>query len=319
MYRAVDPRARCREAHDQAEASYRALVDIRGRVLPLVARAIQTGGAAPMIPDYVPLEPFPHALPDTMLASYTKRFEDLAAYYAGEHRRLAGFVEGATASLAAAHAPAPLGPAPRAVPFSYTLAETMAGYWVVLRWALFPPITMLCVMLFGVTSLLHPLASLALLVPLSGYAAVRAKNRLAVLREGEVADVLSRSVTFGASKMKNWPMTFTNGWHTEVRAYSGATRVTHFQYRTSAGTIGATSVSGVEYNGVLLCHPRDPSLAFGVPDFGSQPRPSASGGWDGALPLRTWAATLLAIAIVMVWIAASILVLVGDFTPILPH
>jgi len=285
---------------------------MRGRVLPLVARAISQGGPAPMIPDYSPLEPYPHGAADAMLEPYTKRFLDLAAYYASENRRLATYVDGATAGLAEVDSPAPLGPAPRPVPFSYVLAETMRGYWIFLRWCLFPPITMVFLLFVGATSAFHPLTSLSLLLPLGVYAAVRAKNRLAVLREGEVPEIVARTVSFGSGSMKNWPMTFTHGWRTEVRSYSGSGRVTHFQFRTSRGAFAATSVSGVEYNGVLLCHPERPSLAFGVPDFGSMPRPDARGQWDASLPFRAWAATLLSVALVLTWVGGSLALLLFD-------
>ena len=306
VYRGLDPRARCQDAHAQAHASFQALAEMRGRVLPLVARALAHGGGdAPMIPDYAPLEPYPHGAPEAMLESYTKRYLDLAAYYASENRRLAAYVDGAVAGLREVDAPQPLGPAPRPVPFSYVLAETMRGYWLVLRWALFPPLTMVFVGFVSVTSMFHPLTSLGLLAPLAIYAAVRAKNRLAILRGGEVPEIVARTVTFGSGKMSNWPMTFTRGWRTEVRAYSGAGRVTHFQYRTSRGTFGTTSVSGVEYDGVIVCHPDKPELAFGVPDFGSMPRPDARGQWDPSLPFRAWAATLLAFFFVSAWIVGS--------------
>jgi hypothetical protein len=261
----------------------------------------------PMVPEYAPLEPFPAGVPDAMLEGYTKRFEDLADYFTSEHARLSAFVERTQTGIQDSASPLPLAPGPRAVPFSYLLAETMRGYWIVLRWALFPPITMVVSMGMGASSIVHPLVSLAPLVPLGIYAAARAKRRIAVLRSGEVAEILSRTVRYAGGRMTNWPMTFTRGWKTEVRTYTGSSSVTHFQFRTSRGAFGQVSVSGVEYDGVIVADPERPELAFGVTDFGSMPRPGAQGQWDPSLPLRVWAATLLALALVFAWVGAAVL------------
>lgn len=259
-----------------------------------------------MVPEYAPLEPFPAGVPDAMLESYTKRFEDLADYFTNEHARLSAFVEKTRTGLQESQSPLPLAPGPRAVPFSYLLAETMRGYWVVLRWALFPPITMVFAMGFGGASVVHPLVPLLPLLPLGLYAAVRAKRRIAVLRSGEVVEILSRTVKYGGGRMTNWPMTFARGWKTEVRTYTGTGQETHFQFRTSRGAFGQVSVSGVEYDGVIVADPQRPELVFGVIDFGSMPRPNAQGQWDPSLPLRVWAATLLALAIVTAWVGVAV-------------
>jgi len=261
----------------------------------------------PMVPEYAPLEPFPGGVPDAMLESYTKRFEDLADYFTSEHARLSAFVERTQTGIQESSSPLPLAPGPRAVPFSYLLAETIRGYWIVLRWVLFPPITMVFAMGVGAASIVHPLVSLAPLVPLGIYAAVRAKRRIAVLRSGEVVEILSRTVRHAGGRMTNWPMTFARGWKTEVRTYTGSGQVTHFQFRTSRGAIGQVSVSGVEYDGVIVADPQRPELAFGVIDFGSMARPDAQGQWERSLPLRVWAATLLALALLTAWVGAAVM------------
>lgn len=279
---------------------------MRLRLLPLISRAISQGGEVPVLPDYAPLEPFPSGAPDAMLDGYTRRFSDLATYYESERSRLSAFVDGAAAESSEIDRPALLGPGPRAVPASYQFAEMMRGYWIVLRWVLFPPIFMVFAMLIGVTSTAHPLLSLVLLLPLSVYASIRASRRIEVLRRGEVPQIVSRTLGYGSGRMRNWPMTFTRGWKTEVRSYSGSGHTTQFQYRTSRGVFGTASISGVEYFGVLVVDPERADLAYGVPDFGSMPRPDARGLWDPSMPLRVWMASFASLGLVVAWMAVCI-------------
>ncbi len=275
---------------------------MRARILPAVARVASEGGPIPALPEYPPPEPFPLSVPDSALEPYTRRFEDLAAYYGAEQARLGQFLSSVDRASAEVAYPLALGPAPRPVPLTYVFAEAARGYWLVLRWALFPPILMVCGLAFAAASQVHPVLAALPLLPVAGYASVRAARRIDLLRRGEVADILSRTVAMGTGSMKNWPMTFTRGWHTEVRAYSGRSRITGLQYRTSRGVFGRAEVSGVEYHGVLLCDPERPDVALAVPDFGSMPRPTPRGTWDGSLPTRVWLSSILGVLLVGAWL-----------------
>jgi hypothetical protein len=265
----------------------------------------------PPIPQYPPIEPFPHATPDPQLEPYTKRFSDLAAYFEAEGAKLSGVVASLASAAAEAERPAPLGPAPRTLPLSYVFAEIMGGYWVTMRWMLFPPIGMACAMAGGGLAMVHPSLAALPLIAIAIFAAIRASRRLELLRVGEVGDVVARDVGIGRTRYKGWPVVFTRGWRTEVRAYSGQSRLTRLSYRTSRGVFGEVTIGGPEYHGVVVVHPELPGRAYAISDFGSVPRPGANGLWDGSLPLRVWFGSVVSVVLVLAWLSAVVVACLG--------
>jgi hypothetical protein len=215
------------------------------------------------------------------------------------------------------------------VPLTYVLAEFGMGYWVQLRWLLFPPIGLgLGFLWVGMGSLLEgarlvgpsgavstavAIGALGLLVPLSTtpYAVLRAARRLSLLANGEVVRVISHTseLTWGTSR--NWPVLVASGWQVRTQTLTGWWRRFIFDVVTSRGKYGRVAFRAMVFDGVIIADPDAPDGGLPNHAFGSWPRPDELGGWDPRLPAGVWLRTLCGLGLMLAFLGAGLLIATG--------
>lgn len=320
--------ARCAEARRACEARHAELQSLRFEANRVSSRAVamHRPEGVVAVPQFTPPPPLPP--PETPLDRLRAALDEyvfLERTYAQYASDLRARIQHATALLdrAQTEQTAMLGPPPRPVPLTYVLAEFGAGYWVQIRWLLFPPFAMAAffgalglVSVFEQVGLVGPggvvhsgfaLGACALLVPLaaSPYAVLRASRRLHLLANGEVARIVARTPEFVGGASRNWPHVVAVGWEVTTRTLTGPWRRFELDVMTSRGAVGRVVFRGILFDGVVLADPDDPSRGLPNHLFGSWPRPGADGAWDPRLPGGAWLRAVLGLGLVCAFIAAG--------------
>jgi hypothetical protein len=179
---------------------------------------------------------------------------------------------------------------PRHVPFTFRIAafawSWYEGFGVFI--GVIAPIA-----LWGFFPWLIPagfLSGIALILYIRGGKAVR---RLGLVKQGKVAtvtnyDELSRGTYYSGMTYSNMWVTQAHGWDVTRRMYSGPGSKTRIDYSVDGAT-GSFVLRGLPYaGGVVLAHPRRPSVALCVNQFVYDVKPDADGQMVGGLRAWTW-------------------------------
>ncbi len=306
MYRELDDAARLRRAFERCAATRVSLAQTVQAAAIVNARLAQSRLPLVSIPRYEELTSPSITSPEAM-ARAIARYESLQEFYEAEARRIQDATRHASASREELEQPAALVPAPRRVPLGYVVSEVLRGYWGAFRWMLFPPITLVCGGALACLGLVAPGLALAPLLLLSIYAGVRAHRHIAMLRDGEVAEIVAQEQLGAWGSSRNWPRQIARGWNVTVESYSGLNARRTLSYRTSNGTIGSLRLpSGPPFAGMVLARASDPGRALANTSFGSMPRPAPSGEWRTALPARVWVRNLIVVTMIAGWVVAVV-------------
>lgn len=299
-YRETDVRSRCELAWRRCKQAEADLAQARREAAHLALSASAMQAPVIQVPQYTPVPPVPAYGDDATLGHHAAKLEGLAAYLEGEVARIGQQLNAASQSIRNDYGVAQLGPGPRAVPITYIMAELLRGFWVVLQWLLFPPITMVGAFLAAGIYKAAPQLMLAPLAVLLLYDLLRAWSRIRMLWVGECPEILSRSYEPGTGYYKSWPRLVTRGWAVRPQLYTGSGYRTRVVYRMQSGAMGEVVVGGPMYEGYVLADPRKPQRALPLSAFGSTPRPNERGEWDWSLPARAWA-----------WMSVTVLLVAG--------
>lgn len=179
---------------------------------------------------------------------------------------------------------------PRKVPFTFRIAafawSWYEGFGIFI--GLVAPIA-----LWGFFPELIPsgfISAIALIAYVRGGKAVR---RLGLVKRGRVAtvtnvDELSRGTYYSGMTYNNMWVTQAHGWDVTRQIYSGPGCRTRINYSVD-GVAGSLVLRGLAYDGgVILAHPRRPSVALCVNQFVYDVKPDASGELVGGLRVGTW-------------------------------
>jgi hypothetical protein len=203
-----------------------------------------------------------------------------------------------------------LATAPRRVPFRFLLAEALPFRW----WYLFtmflvaiPPIIVWIMQ----PAMFLP-AAVLVLVLIYGFQLRGARNRIALLKWGEVAtvtgaEVLSQGTYYGGTTYSNVVLPVARGWTVTRPVWSGPKTKTRIRYRL-AGYQGDITVGGREYtDGVVLADRRKPEHALCVTSFPYDLDRDDSGNWVGRLRVRLQIGMACWLIIVIAWVGGAAL------------
>ncbi len=150
--------------------------------------------------------------------------------------------------------------------------------------------------------------ALLTLVVIYGFQFRAMRNRMALLRWGEVAtvtgtEILSRGSYYSGTTWSNAPLPVAQGWQVTRPLYSGPGTRTRIRY-TSASHQGELVVSGREYtDGVILADQRNPVWALCVTSFAYDLDRDEAGDWVGKIRPRLKIGMAVWLFIVIVWLA----------------
>jgi hypothetical protein len=197
---------------------------------------------------------------------------------------------------------------PRQVPFSFRLAA-FAWSWYE-GFAVFMGVVA-PIALWGFFPELIPaglILGIAAIVYIRGGKAVR---RLALVRWGKVAtvtnaDELSRGTYYSGMTYSNMWVSQAHGWDVTRQIYSGPGSKTRIDY-TVDGAAGSFVLRGLPYaGGVVLAHPRHPSIALCVNQFVYDVKPDVSGQLTGGLRTATWLGIPCTLAMELALVAGAV-------------
>lgn len=188
-----------------------------------------------------------------------------------------------------------LADAPRRVPFVFWLAELIP-----FRWPYVFTIFIVATVGFSTLSWFYPVAlpfiAVAAVAAVYAYQLTKTATRMALLKWGVVARVVSTGTRHNVVTWKNTPLPIARGWTVSRPVYSGPGTTTDIRYRVNDRQ-GTIRVSGREYvDGVVLADPRKPERALCVTSFTYDLDRDESGNWVGKLRTRlvvgmvSWAA-----------------------------
>jgi hypothetical protein len=189
------------------------------------------------------------------------------------------------------------------VPVGFLLAELLPFRW----WYVFamfmvaiPPI----IVWMWKPELVLPAAVVVLLV-IYGFQFRSARNRMALLKWGQVvtvtgSEVISQGTYYGGTTYSNVMLPVANGWTVTRPRWSGPKTKTRIRYVLD-GNQGELTVGGREYvDGVVLADQRKPDRALCVTSFPYDLDRDETGNWVGKLRAR-----------LVVGMAAWVLIMIG--------
>ncbi len=204
---------------------------------------------------------------------------------------------------------AELAPPPRKVPVSFRMAEALQFRWRNV-WALLA----VAVAPIGLWVELPTAFAVVAVLTLAAIYAVQlwdARPRLALLRWGRVATVVSRSTQPRGTTRYNVHLPVAHGWRVTRRRWSGPIITTTVRYVLD-GAEGSLVLRGREYaNGVILADGRNPARARCVTSFAYDLDRDETANWVGGLRPRLWAGMACWSAIAVGWLVLAGLAATG--------
>jgi hypothetical protein len=201
-----------------------------------------------------------------------------------------------------------LAPAPRKVPVAFLFAEMLPFRWWYV-WVLFMVAVAPIALWIPMPAAFAAVAILTL-VAIYGVQLRGAKNRIALLKWGQVATIigtetLSRGTYYSGTTWSNVYLPVAHGWTVTRQRWSGPSTKTRIRY-TLGGYQGELVVRGREYiDGVVLADQRRPARALCVTSFAYDLDREAGGNWVGKLRPRLLVGMACWLVIVFGWVALA--------------
>ncbi|TPG35157.1 DUF3060 domain-containing protein [Mycolicibacterium hodleri] len=213
-----------------------------------------------------------------------------------------------------------LADAPRRIPARFLLAELLPFRWwylVAFFAVAIPPIAL------WITNpeWLAP-AAVAVLIVIYGYQFWTARKRLALLRWGRVAqvisgDIASQATYYSGTTWSNVWLPQAHGWTVTRDLWSGPSTKTRVRYAID-GYQGEITLRGRAYDdGVILADQRHPERALCVSSFAYDLDRDESGNWVGRLRTRLMVGMAAWVLIVIGWLAVAIGISTGEASQLL--
>ena len=257
--------------------------------------------------DYLAMEPDD---PEKRIRQLERELADAKALAREQELRAAGArqVQQTPRTGGTAAYDARLAPAPRKIPMSFLLADLLPFRWWYV-WTLFM-VGVAPIAIWIATPMAFSVAAVVTLVVIYGFQLWSARNRLALLRWGQVAtvtgtEILSRGTYYSGTTWYNAPLPVAHGWVVSRPLYSGPSTKTLIRY-TLDGHQGELMMRGREYyDGVVLAEQRNPARALCVTSFAYDLDRDDAGNWIGKIRPRLALGMTVWLVLVVVWLGLA--------------